>query len=193
MQFRKRLLVIFTVLLYNKSYVVYSENLDEWRKDMANQGYVKPEDRYEELKGSAIMLIVTALAGYVFLILKALNILPLDFNGATIYMFYIVMGAMFTAFLLFGIKAMKDAKIAKNNIPVENNISKEVKEYFTEKCTAYEVDDAIGADTLSEGELYYKRYEYMTDIITSNFDVKDEKFIEHLLEEAYTILYPDNK
>lgn len=159
---------------------------------MANQGYVKPKERYEELKSSGIMLIVTAIAGYAFLILKALDVIPLSFNGATVYMFYIVMGAMFTAFLIFGIKAMKDAKIAKNSISYEGNILEKVKKYFMEKCSAHEVDEAIGADMLDEGELYYKRYDYMKDIIVDEFDVKNEKFLEYLLEEAYVILYSEN-
>lgn len=157
---------------------------------MAKQ-YVKPEERYEDLNSSAITLIITGILGYAFLILKALDIIPLKFQGATVYMFYIVMGGMFTAFLIFGIKSLRDAKNAKSNISVEAELTQEVLKYFEEECSSVEIDDAIDAAILDEGDLYFKRYDYMTDIMLGKFDIKDEALKEHLLEEAYTILYPE--
>lgn len=153
------------------------------------QPFVKSSEKYEDLKSSGYTLIITSAAGFIFMVLKALDLIPLYFQGFSEYMFYIVMGAMFTAFMVTGILSLRKAGKIKGQIETEETTSYHIIEFITENYDSEKIDRQINASALSDGEIYYKRYDYIKTIIESNFENIDEAFSEHLVEEAYQNIY----
>lgn len=153
------------------------------------QSFVKSSEKYEDLKSSGYTLIITSAAGFIFMVLKALDLIPLYFQGFSEYMFYIVMGAMFAAFMITGIMSLRKAGKIKGKIATEENTSNSIIEFITENYNAEKIDSEINASALPDGEIYYKRYDYIKNIIDANFENIDEAFSEHLVEEAYQDIY----
>lgn len=162
---------------------------DEENITTTSKSFVKSSDKYEDLNSSGITLIITSIAGFVFMILKALDIIPLYFEGFSEYMFYAVMGTMFIAFMVMGIKSLKKAKTVRNMISSEENTTSEIIDFFTENYDSEQIDNEIDASSLSEGEAYYKRYDFIKSTIQSNFENIDDSFAEHLVEEVYQNIY----
>lgn len=162
---------------------------DEENITTSSKSFVKSSDKYEDLNSSGITLIITSIAGFVFMILKALDIIPLYFEGFSEYMFYAVMGTMFIAFMVMGIKSLKKAKTVRNMISSEENTTSEIIDFFTENYDSEQIDNEIDASSLSEGEAYYKRYDFIKSTIQSNFENIDDSFAEHLVEEVYQNIY----
>lgn len=162
---------------------------DEENIITSSKSFVKSSDKYEDLNSSGITLIITSIAGFVFMILKALDIIPLYFEGFSEYMFYAVMGTMFIVFMIMGIKSLKKAKTVRNMISSEENTTSEIIDFFTENYDSEQIDNEIDASSLSEGEAYYKRYDFIKSTIQSNFENIDDSFAEHLVEEVYQKIY----
>lgn len=162
---------------------------DEENITTSSKSFVKSSDKYEDLNSSGITLIITSIAGFVFMILKALDIIPLYFEGFSEYMFYAVMGTMFIVFMIMGIKSLKKAKTVRNMISSEENTTSEIIDFFTENYDSEQIDNEIDASSLSEGEAYYKRYDFIKSTIQSNFENIDDSFAEHLVEEVYQKIY----
>ena len=153
------------------------------------KAFVKSSEKYEDLNSSGITLVFTAILGYIFMILKTLDVIPLHFEGVSIFLFYIVMGGMFTTFLVIGILSLKKARHVKAGISKEENTEADIIRYFTDNYSSQSIDDAIGAASLSEGDLYYKRYDYLKSDINSKFSDVDDSFAEHLIEEIYEKIF----
>lgn len=151
--------------------------------------FVKSADKYEDLNSSGITLIITSIAGFIFLALKFLDIIPLYFNGITEYMFYIVMGGMFIAFFIYGIISLKNAKLIKSNISDEENKTSTILNYFNANFDSEKIDNSINASSLPEGDKYYKRYDFIEAKIHEQFDDVDDSYAEHLIEEIYQNIF----
>lgn len=151
--------------------------------------FVKSSDKYEDLNSSGITLIFTSVAGFIFMILKTMGIIPLYYSGVSNIMFYIVMGGMFCAFFVTGVMSLKKAGKIKAGIADEENTESRIIEFFASEYTPENIDDNIGAAALSEGDLYYKRYDYLKSEINGNFPDIDDSFAEHLIEEIYPKLF----
>lgn len=165
---------------------------DEESINSSSRSFVKSSDKYEDLNSSGITLIITSVIGFGFMVLKALDIIPLYFEGFSEYMFYIVMGTMFAVFMVMGIMSLKKAKTIHGQISSEENTTTEIIDYFTENYDSEHIDNEINASSLSEGEAYYKRYDFIKNIIQSNFENIDDSFAEHLVEEVYQKIYESN-
>ncbi len=147
--------------------------------------FVKSSDRYEDINSSGITLIFTSVLGFVFLILKYLDVIHLYFQGFTEYMFYFVMGGMFIAFFVVGILSLKQAKVIKAGIAKEEDTTSSVLTYFSENYSKDYIDECIGIAELSEGDIYYKRYEFIESELHNNFEDIDDSYAEHLIEQIY--------
>lgn len=155
----------------------------------ANKKFVKSTDKYEDLNSSAFTLIITSVVGFTFMILKFLNVIHLSFNGASGILFYIVMGSLFTAFMIIGVLSLIKANKIKKQIGSEEDTTAAIIKYFTDNYSSEQIDSEINASSLSEGEAYYKRSDKIRSVISENFDNIDDSYMDHLIELVYEKIF----
>lgn len=155
----------------------------------APANYVKKADKYKDLRGSALTLILTGLLGDIYLIGKSLGLIPFgpDYNGITNILFLIVMGALFNVFLIGGFLAYKKSNTIKNEIGEEEQLTADILSEFTEK-TAAELDSNYET-TENEGTLYFNRTDYLRKQITARYGNLDEAYLEDLIEQIYQAVF----
>lgn len=151
--------------------------------------FVKSSDRYEDINSSGITLIFTSVLGFIFLILKYLDVIHLYFEGFTEYMFYFVMGGMFIAFFVYGVFSLKQAKLIKAGIAKEEDTTSSVLTYFSENFSKELIDEEINISELSEGDIYYKRYDFIESELHKKFEGIDDAYAEHLIEQIYENIF----
>lgn len=152
--------------------------------DTHTKTFVKSSVKYDDLNSSGITLIGTAIIGYIFIILDTLEMLPIRFMGANV-----VMIAMFTAFLIAGILSIKKALTVKSKISEEEETESDIINYFTENFSSEMVDNVINAQLMSDGDLYYERFDYIKTTICNKFSDIDDSFAEHIADEIYQKLF----
>ena len=74
----------------------------------------------------------------------------------------------------------------------ENSQSDEIILWFTSEYTADKIDQAIDEEVFDQ-DLYFKRYDIMTDLILEKFPDLEESFLDHLVEELYAKLFDGNQ
>ena len=105
----------------------------------------------------------------------------------------IVMGLVFLIFFIIGIKSFMELKDISKKMDKNNSIEKEIMEYVTvthrDELMALASSDEK-SDTGS-GDLYYKRAELITSVITEKYSLLEESFLDHMVEEIYSKIYSD--
>ncbi len=155
----------------------------------APANYVKKADKYKDLRGSALTLILVGLLGDIYLMGKSLGVIPFgpDYNGITNILFLIVMGTLFNVFLIGGILAYKKSNTIKGEIGAEEQLTADILSEFTVK-TADELDSNYEI-TENEGTLYFNRTDYLKKQITARYGNLDEAYLEDLIEQIYQAVF----
>ena len=108
-------------------------------------------------------------------------------------MISIVMGLVFLIFFIIGIKSFMELKDISKKMDKNNSLEKEIMEYVTVThrdelmtlASSGEKEDACS------GDLYYKRAELITSVITEKYSLLEESFLDHMVEEFYSKIYSD--
>ena len=155
----------------------------------APANYVKKADKYKELRGSALSLILVGGLGDIYLIGKSFGFIPFgpDYNGITNILFLIVMGTLFNVFLIGGILAYRNSNTIKGEIGAEEKMTSDILSEFTAK-TAEELDSNYEI-TENEGTLYFNRTDYLKKQITAKYGNLDEAYLEDLIEQIYQAVF----
>jgi hypothetical protein len=151
--------------------------------------YIKKADKYKDLVDSAICLIIVGLLGDIYLIGKAagfINFGP-DYTGATAVLFTLVMGALFTAFLVGGILSVSSAKKVKGQISGEEQMTIDIKEKFG-TMQAEELDSHYNTN-VDEATLYFHRSAYLKSLILADYPNIEEVYLEEMIEQIYTTIF----
>lgn len=74
-----------------------------------------------------------------------------------------------------------------------NSLEKEIMEYVTvtHRDELMALASADEKSDVSSGDLYYKRAELITSIITEKYSLLEESFLDHMVEEIYSKIYSD--
>ncbi|MCI8670268.1 MAG: hypothetical protein HFI34_12250 [Lachnospiraceae bacterium] len=155
----------------------------------APANYVKKADKYKDLRGSALTLILAGLLGDIYLIRKSMGMIPFgpDYSGITNILFLIVMGTLFNVFLIGGILAYKKSNTIKGEIDAEEQLTAGILSEFTVK-TADELDSNYEKSE-NEGTLYFNRTDYLKKQITAKYGNLDEAYLEDLIEQIYQAVF----
>ena len=105
----------------------------------------------------------------------------------------IVMGLVFLIFFIIGMKSFMELKDISKKIDRNNSLEEEIMEYVTVThrdelmtlASSGEKEDACS------GDLYYKRAELITSVITEKYSLLEESFLDHMVEEIYSKIYSD--
>ncbi len=153
----------------------------------------KTETKYKNNMDSAFSLLFIGIIGAVALILLDLGVFKLSMTSFSKIMINVVMGTVFTIFIITGIISYITSKKLKADIGKESDITKDITNYITDNITKAAIDKQISdLDTLTEEEKYMLRMEILTNIISEQFknEIEDNDFLnEQLLDEILSSKY----
>ena len=86
-----------------------------------------------------------------------------------------------------------DLKDISKKMDRNNSLEKEIMEYVTvthrDELMALASSDE--KSDVNSGDLYYKRAELITSVITEKYSLLEESFLDHMVEEIYSKIYSD--
>ena len=144
--------------------------------------YVDEQKRYEDTKATGQCFTGVGAIGLIAIVLLDTGVIKLAaLDSVNKLMVSIVMGLVFLIFFIIGMKAFN------------NSLEKEIMEYVTVThrdelmtlASSGEKGDACS------GDLYYKRAELITSVITEKYSLLEESFLDHMVEEIYSKIYSD--
>lgn len=142
--------------------------------------YVKREDKYKDLSSSAQIFYIFGVVGLAYVIINALGVI--SFIQGTFS--YIVYSAMFLGCLFVGFKTQKSAKIAKEEIAQEKDLTNAINEWLKETMTErlfLEIDE----DNASEEVKYLTRTNHIKNLLLEKYQGLDDNYADQLIEEYY--------
>lgn len=147
-------------------------------------------DKYKDLHSSYICLLVVGILGLFFVALDYFKVLPFSFTSNGNFMFYIVMGSLFTIFIIIGITTFINAKKIKETINDEEYATDQIISWAKASLTSEDIDNTIdGIEECIEEEKYLLRYEALYKTIAETHNLDDEQYINSLTDEIYPELF----
>ena len=137
--------------------------------------YVDEQKRYEDTKATGQCFTAVGAIGLIAIVLLDTGVIKL---------------AALDSVNKLMVSIVKD--ISKK-IDLNNSLEKEIMEYVTVThrdelmtlASSGEKGDACS------GDLYYKRAELITSVITEKYSLLEESFLDHMVEEIYSKIYSD--
>ena len=152
--------------------------------------FKKASDKYKDLHSSSVCLLFVGILGMLYVVLDYLKVLPFSFNFNGNFMFYIVMGALFTIFIILGLYTAHTAKKVKNTIADEESTTDSIITWAIENLSAESIDTTLeDLSDSSDEEKYLVRTEKLTEILIDKFNLDDESYINSLIDEIYPELF----
>jgi hypothetical protein len=150
--------------------------------------YVNPDTKVEDYRSTAWSFTIVGAVGLVF----NFGILPIAFSGVRNVMMTIVTGIIFLIFLIIGIRSFLSLRKLSAAAKTENSLEAEIREWFlgehTESMKNFSAEET--PDDTDE-ELYYPRYRKMSELILAKYPGLSEDFLDHVIEELYSELFPE--
>lgn len=156
--------------------------------------YVDEQKRYEDTKATGQCFTGVSAIGLIAIVLLDTGVIKLAaLDSVNKLMVSIVMGLVFLIFFIIGMKSFMELKDISKKIDRNNSLEEEIMEYVTVThrdelmtlASSGEKEDACS------GDLYYKRAELITSVITEKYSLLEESFLDHMVEEIYSKIYSD--
>ena len=160
----------------------------------SNSVYVNSEDKYRDNRSSGLSLLFVGAVVLIFDLLYIAGIIPLAQTGVSAWMMRIVFGVIGIAALVGGIVTLKQSSALRGDIHREDELTKEILDWFyltyTDADLDRDIDESLAkGETLGETERQLRRLELIKSYITTEYDMPDEAFVDHLTEIVYQKLY----
>lgn len=165
-----------------------SSIIDELVPDEGAKTYINAKEKYDDVMSSATSLIFVSILGFIFVGLVFFKIINLNMN----ILFYVLSLAMFFLFLIMGITSLMKAFKLKANIPVEESLSEEIKDFFLNEINTSSLEEELAASSQTNEEKYFSRTAYLKECASNKFKNSDELLIDGMIEEVYNDVFPEN-
>ncbi len=156
--------------------------------------YRKSADISTDNKYSAYILLSVGILGIIALVLICLDVIPLYSTVTSKVVTGVVMGSLFTVFVVMGIVSLKNAIKFGEKADSESDLTKEIMTYCEENLTASSVDGSICDEEfhrLAEEVKYFKRIDHIRELITRQFMNLEEEYVNYICDEIYVKLYEE--
>lgn len=155
--------------------------------------YVKKSQQYEDLKSSASAFVLVGGILLVFSILCWAGVVKLPLAGNSRIISQSVMTVLAIASLVVAAHSAKSAKAVRGQIADEENVTKQLIDWFSGSYTGEQLDAQILDESgeLAPEELSLKRFELIQDILVTNHDISDQAYVDLIAEDIYGKLYQD--
>lgn len=154
--------------------------------------FEKASDRAENYRSGAFSLLFIGIAGLVFMILCVMGVIPINLPGSSKIVSGIVMTLVFLIFLAVGVKSLDDAKKYEEQSEREERMTKEIHDWFMENYTRDTIDRAVfweGDDDRGIEADYFKRYQYIKQVIEDKYEYLAPDYTEKMIEDLYNEIY----
>ena len=153
--------------------------------------YVDQKTKLADMKSTAWSFLVIGVLGLILLVLLWLGVLPVSLVPETKVILTVVMGALFLFFTGTGIQSFCSLKKLKAAAEEETDTYSKITAWFllnhAEQVKAYEFEEK------RPELLYFPRYQMITTIISSEYPDLPEEFLDHIAEDLYAKIFPENK
>lgn len=150
--------------------------------------YVNLDDKAENYRSGAIVLIGMGIAGAVFLILVNIGVFNLPVPSSTKTLINIVMGGLFAAFIILGINSVICYRKIKVQAIDADDLEKKIIDWADNILDkdSITVDDRDGD---SEEIMFFNRTEALKKQLDEAFPDLDQSFKDHIVEELYDRIF----
>lgn len=181
--------------MIEKEDMIMENNNQENSDLLKSQGltYTKKSKKLEDAKSSSWLFIVFGIVGLLLILAVWLGIIPLGMALYIKILYTVVLGALFTVFILVGIYYTKKIKVLQAETSTEEQQSEEIIHWMTATYPLETLDEMISADSLSMEQLYFVRYEKIASLIRGKYQIQDENYLDYLIEKIYQIYSPDTE
>lgn len=157
-----------------------------------NHAYVEKSVRYEDERSTAFSFLLVGIGGFILLALIYAGVIPLQFASYMKYISGAVMGGLFAAFIIIGIRSWMKLKKIRLEAEVEKERRAAADAWFLNAYTAQALDEKAGVgDKEAAEQNYFLRSSFMKQALQEQFPDFDEPFLDYLAEQYYDALYPE--
>lgn len=146
--------------------------------------YINEKERYNDVKSTGYSFTIISVIGFILLILMWTNTLPINIDITNKIMTSVVMGILFTIFLIIGIKSFLSLKKIQESADNQEKTNSNIITWFFDN-----IDTAF--DTSSE-ENYFETYNTISDILTSQFPTLSEEELDYITEAIISKINDEN-
>ena len=146
--------------------------------------YINEKERYNDVKSTGYSFTIISVIGFILLILMWTNTLPINIDITNKIMTSVVMGILFTIFLIIGIKSFLSLKKIQESADNQEKTNSNIITWFFDN-----IDAAF--DTASE-ENYFETYNTISEILTSQFPTLREEELDYITEAIITKINDEN-
>ena len=146
--------------------------------------YINEKERYNDVKSTGYSFTIISVIGFILLILMWTNTLPINIDITNKIMTSVVMGILFTIFLIIGIKSFLSLKKIQESADNQEKINSNIITWFFDN-----IDAAF--DTASE-ENYCETYNAISEILTSQFPTLREEELDYITEAIISKINDEN-
>ena len=146
--------------------------------------YINEKERYNDVKSTGYSFTIISVIGFILLILMWTNTLPINIDITNKIMTSVVMGILFTIFLIIGIKSFLSLKKIQESADNQEKINSNIITWFFDN-----IDAAF--DTASE-ENYFETYNTISEILTSQFPTLREDELDYITEAIISKINDEN-
>ena len=146
--------------------------------------YINEKERYNDVKSTGYSFTIISVIGFILLILMWTNTLPINIDTTNKIMTSVVMGILFTIFLIIGIKSFLSLKKIQESADNQEKTNSNIITWFFDN-----IDAAF--DTASE-ENYFETYNTISEILTSQFPTLREEELDYITEAIISKINDEN-
>lgn len=165
--------------------------------NLKKTGYEDKNNKANEIKNSAIALIIVGIAGLALVLLVFFNIINLQMTVAWKNISCSFMGIFSLFLIITGFLSIKSFKITLNIAKEEDKITEEIEKWYKTNIKRSVLDEILVRsipeyDTLDEQELFFYRNSLIYKYLNETFMNLDEKYAEHMAEVIYSEIYEND-
>ncbi len=143
--------------------------------------YVMKSEKYKDYKGTEYVFLLLGIAGLIFVFLNIIEVLTLLYGLFP----NLIMGALFVFFIYVGLSTGKKARLLKEEIEAENELTAKIIEWLHTTVTDEFLASITNSD-LSEELDYIKKTETIRDMLNKEFGEQNRDYLDRLIEEFYS-------
>ena len=154
--------------------------------------YQKKSEKADDMKNSAIALILVGVVGMILVILVFTGVISLN---QTLYGKIItcsVMGFLFLVLIVLGFLSIKSFKLLKKNASEEDKMTEEIEKWYKESLTKDIIDNNLFTAEerkASDEEKYFKRIAKISSLLNDKFMNLENTYSDHITEDIYSYIF----